>query len=276
MMELINAPGWARNVYPVTYLSGSTQDCADLHSFGPGMREIYILHYVLRGRGVFEENGRVFPVETGGTFLVRPRAVIRYAPDPADPWEYIWVDFCGSEAAALLRQTGFSFGCPVAPPLPREEMEPLYRRILAAGDGHKEYHQARATGYLHVLLSTYMEKFPPDRPRDDGYGYVQSALQFITTRYHRPLSVEDIAAHLGISRTHLFRLFHRFLAVSPNEYLARFRVQSACAMLSSSNLSVKSIAHAVGYEDQLYFSKVFRRLTGETPTGYRQSHPPAE
>ena len=65
MMELINAPGWARNVYPVTYLSGSTQDCADLHSFGPGMREIYILHYVLRGRGVFEENGRVFPVETG-------------------------------------------------------------------------------------------------------------------------------------------------------------------------------------------------------------------
>ena len=50
MMELINAPGWARNVYPVTYLSGSTQDCADLHSFGPGMREIYILHYVLRGR----------------------------------------------------------------------------------------------------------------------------------------------------------------------------------------------------------------------------------
>ena len=73
MMELINAPGWARNVYPVTYLSGSTQDCADLHSFGPGMREIYILHYVLRGRGVFEENGRVFPVETGGTFLVRPQ-----------------------------------------------------------------------------------------------------------------------------------------------------------------------------------------------------------
>ena len=84
MMELINAPGWARNVYPVTYLSGSTQDCADLHSFGPGMREIYILHYVLRGRGVFEENGRVFPVETGGTFLVRPRAVIRYAPDPGN------------------------------------------------------------------------------------------------------------------------------------------------------------------------------------------------
>lgn len=276
MMELINAPGWARNVYPVTYLSGNTQDCADLHSFGPGMREIYILHYVLRGRGVFEENGRAYPVETGGTFLVRPQAIIRYAPDPADPWEYIWVDFCGSEAAALLRQTGFSSRSPVAPPLPREEMEPLYRRILAAGDGHKEYHQARATGYLHVLLSTYMEKFPPDRPMDDGYGYVQSALQFITTRYHRPLSVEDIAAHLGISRTHLYRLFHRFLAVSPNEYLARFRVQSACAMLSSSNLSVKSIAHAVGYEDQLYFSKVFRRLTGETPTGYRQSHPPAE
>ena len=240
------------------------------------MREIYILHYVLRGRGVFEENGRAYPVETGGTFLVRPQAIIRYAPDPADPWEYIWVDFCGSEAAALLRQTGFSSRGPVAPPLPREEMEPLYRRILAAGDGHKEYHQARATGYLHVLLSTYMEKFPPDRPMDDGYGYVQSALQFITTRYHCPLSVEDIAAHLGISRTHLYRLFHRFLAVSPNEYLARFRVQSACAMLSSSNLSVKSIAHAVGYEDQLYFSKVFRRLTGETPTGYRQSHPPAE
>lgn len=118
MMELINAPGWARNVYPVTYLSGNTQDCADLHSFGPGMREIYILHYVLRGRGVFEENGRAYPVETGGTFLVRPQAIIRYAPDPADPWEYIWVDFCGSEAAALLRQTGFSSAVPWPRPFP--------------------------------------------------------------------------------------------------------------------------------------------------------------
>ena len=118
MMERINAPGWLRNVYPVTYLSGDTQDCADLHSFGPSMRENYVLHYILRGRGVFEENGRAFPVETGGTFLVRPRVVTRYAPDPADPWEYIWVDFCGNEADALFRQTGFASRGPVAPPLP--------------------------------------------------------------------------------------------------------------------------------------------------------------
>lgn len=80
MMELINAPGWARNVYPVTYLSGNTQDCADLHSFGPGMRKFISCTMSWRGRGVFEENGRAYPVETGapswcgpGHYPLRPR-----------------------------------------------------------------------------------------------------------------------------------------------------------------------------------------------------------
>lgn len=271
-MAASSLPGPPESGYSLTCLSGGRQDCADLHSYGPGIRGSYILHYVLAGRGYFETNGQVYPVETGESFLIYPNTVIRYYPDPAQPWEYTWVDFCGGEAQALLRRTGFTAARPVSPALSRETMEPLYRSIRESC-GPMPWHRARADGYLLVLLSRYIEEFPPDRQEDDGYSYVLSALQTIAARSHRPLSVEDIAARLGISRTHLYRLFQRHLGIPPHEYLARLRVRNACAMLRDSTLPIKDIARSVGFEDQLYFARVFRRYMGQSPSRYRSCGP---
>ncbi len=263
-----------RGQYPVTFLSGGVQDCSDLHRYGPGIRDIYILQYVLSGRGTYQAGDHTFALSPGQTFLIYPGEVVSYFPDEREPWVYIWVDIGGSEARGLLRQTGFTRACPVAPALPREEVEPLYRRVHTAGDGRCEYHRVQANGYLQLLLAYYMDRFPCAQPEDDGYRYVQSALQYIAASYHRPLTVEDIASFVGLSRTHLYRLFHRHLSISPNEYLTRFRIQTACSLLRSSTLPVKYIAYSVGFEDPLYFTKVFRRILGEPPTAYRLAQRP--
>ncbi len=270
-MERIEEPAWAHGQYPVTYIGGGVQDCSNMHRYGPGVREVHILQYILSGRGTYQAGGKTFPLSAGQTYLIYPKEVVTYFPDPEDPWVYIWVDMAGSETRTLLRQTGFTRDIPVSPAFPREEVEPLYRRVHKAGRGRFEHDRVRANGYLQILLAYYLERFPCTRLEDDGYRYVQQAQEFIAARCHWPLTVEEIAAALGISRSHLYRLFHRHIGISPGDYLARYRVQTACSLLRSGTLPVKYIAYSVGYEDPLYFTKVFRRVMGESPTAYRQA-----
>ena len=92
----------------LTLLATGRQDCSDLHSWGPGVRPVYIIHYILRGQGIIEYHKKTFPVHTGESFLIYPYDTIRYYPDPGNPWEYTWVEFTGKEAASLLDQTAFS------------------------------------------------------------------------------------------------------------------------------------------------------------------------
>lgn len=99
----------------LTLLATGRQDCSDLHSWGPGVRPVYIIHYILRGQGFIEYHKKTFPVHTGESFLIYPYDTIRYYPDPGNPWEYTWVEFTGKEAASLLDQTAFSPAAPVCP-----------------------------------------------------------------------------------------------------------------------------------------------------------------
>ena len=78
------------------------EDCSDLHSWGPGVRAFYIIHYVIRGAGFLECGGKRFRITAGESFLVYPYTELFCYPDPEDPWEYTWVDFTGKEMRAAF------------------------------------------------------------------------------------------------------------------------------------------------------------------------------
>jgi len=98
---------------------------------------------------------------------------------------------------------------------------------------------------------------------------VKRARQYMEEKYSYPITVEDVAAYTGISRSHLFRLFRSVEKMSPKEYLLDYRIRQACQLLKQTDLSVQSIAHSVGFEDNLYFSKVFKKYKNCTPSEYR-------
>ena len=110
----------------LTLLATGRQDCSDLHSWGPGVRPVYIIHYILRGQGFIEYHKKTFPVHTGESFLIYPYDTIRYYPDPGNPWEYTWVEFTGKEAASLLDQTAFSPAAPVCPAICPARLRQLF------------------------------------------------------------------------------------------------------------------------------------------------------
>ena len=98
---------------------------------------------------------------------------------------------------------------------------------------------------------------------------------------NKQLKIGDLTAKLpiiqggmgvGISRSHLFRSFQTYMNCSPKEFLSQYRIKQACRLLKETDLSVSAIAYSVGFENNLYFSKAFRKQKQISPTLYREKH----
>lgn len=115
--------------------------CAPGQTWGPGIRDHYLIHLVVSGKGVFEVGGRTYEVVPGDLFFARPSQLIRYTADEAQPWEYSWVGFNGACAHKLAAQLPFTDAAPVHPhPGPGEdaggpEQHLLFPRPAAPGRG---------------------------------------------------------------------------------------------------------------------------------------------
>lgn len=101
---------------------------------------------------------------------------------------------------------------------------------------------------------------------------IACAVQIIQERYAEPLTVAELAAETGLSRSQFDRQFQRLFGMSPREYLLRVRVRAACRMLIQTEDQVTQIALQTGFYDHSHFSRTFRRIMGTSPLVFRRRH----
>ncbi len=242
---------------------------ANQHRWGPGVRDVYSLHYIISGRGFLETGNSIYPIKAGESFLIVPQTEVFYYPDQKEPWEYIWIDFRGEECSRLLHMTNLSQQHPVTT-VSGEDLAPLFH--INAYTGMQPFERERANAKLRLLLSYYIEYYPKASPASKT-DYVALAKEYIENNYWKgSLSVAHVVTYVKVERSYLFRLFKEATGMSISGYLTACRIRRACDLLETSDLSIKSIACSVGFEDQLYFSKLFKKVTACTPSDYRRNH----
>lgn len=247
--------------------SCGVQKCGPGHAWGPAVRDHYLIHCVISGRGGFSCRGKRYRLSAGDGFVVVPERIVSYAADQDDPWEYCWVGFNGADAKRLMGQTGLLEREPVFHYGDRKPENLLMGICNAPGSGPGR--EARMESALLLFLAALMDRFgKPAEPRGNGYEYVQKAIQYIDYNYSGNISVASVAASAGISRSHLYRLFIQYVSMPPNEYLMRYRISKAAALLESGRLTVGEAAYSTGFSDQLYFSRVFKKYMGVPPSRY--------
>ena len=116
--------------------------------------------------------------------------------------------------------------------------------------------------------------FGTDSQPQQTSALVKRALAYLHQNYTRPLSRWEIAKAIDVSEDYLSRVFHRELGLSPWDYLNRYRIYQAKELLRRTNDPIQAVARQVGFKDQAYFSRVFRNLTGISPSAFRE-HPTA-
>lgn len=247
------------------------QKCKPGFQWGPGVRDHYLIHHVLRGQGYFETQGRSYHLKRGDTFLIYPNREVCYRADEEDPWEYTWVGFAGVDAFCLLNHTDFSEDFPVLEQAQiSREIERKIQGVYGA-KGNTFYHAVSMTGALYSMIAMLMENSSAGKGRKDPQANrVERAVQYIAEHYSYPITIEDIAGYTGVSRSNLYRMFQKVLKRSPKDYVEEYRIRQACQLLEETGLPIAAVAHSVGYEDNLYFSKAFKKCKGQTPSGYRK------
>ena len=248
------------------------QKCDPLYQWGPGIRDHYLIHYIISGKGYYYIKNERIELSAGDCFLVYPNTEVTYQADKEDPWEYAWVGFTGSDAAIILQATDFTKKKPYLTNL--SFGDDLKRQLLhiydARGNGFE--HAVEMTGRLYTALAILMHGATNQKAKNTANSYVQKSIEYISSNYSYPITVEDIASYVGLSRSQLFRSFETVLGISPKEYLTDFRIKQSCYLLEHSDLSITSIANSIGFDNSLYFSKTFHKVKGMPPKEYRKKH----
>lgn len=245
------------------------QKCDPLYQWGPGIRDHYLIHYVISGNGFYKVNCRTYELHSGDSFLVYPNTEVLYYAAESEPWEYAWVGFTGSDASIILKATDFTTQKPLISGTPHGTS--IHRQLLHIYDarGNEFEHAVEMTGRLYTMLALFMHGSLHQNTQNSANSYVQKGIEYISSNYSYAITVADIAGYVGVSRSHLFRSFETVLGKSPKEYLTDFRMKQACYLLEHSDLSITAIANSLGFDNSLYFSKTFHKQKGIPPKDFR-------
>lgn len=249
-------------------LYSGIQDCADMHSWGPGARTYTVIHYILRGKGTFIRNGKHFTVTVGESFVIRPFETVWYYPDKDDPWMYTWVEFEHEHFLPFLNNIAFARDNCIIGLVESACIRPLFDMLCNA---MPVLSSNAAYGLTLAVLGTYADLFPlaVDGESDDTAAAAEAVIR---REFYKPdFGIAALCAAIGTSRATLHRCFTKRYAISPGAYLLQYRLAGAKKLLEHGQ-SVKATALFCGFRDPLYFSRLFKAATGTSPTAYKKIH----
>lgn len=255
------------------------EKCEPGHSYGPAKRNHYLFHYVISGKGKLladDRNGVThdFQLHSGQGFLIFPEQTNTYTADIHEPWEYTWLEFDGLRVKHTLEMAGLS------------EDQPIYNaRFSSLGEQmrdemlyiarHNEESSLRLIGHLYLFLDLLTrsalgaKKLGGNKMRDY---YIREAIAYIENNYQYDISVEDIADSIGLNRSYLGKIFRNAVGNAPQQFLMKYRMVKATEFLMLTQLSINEIGAAVGYPNQMRFSRAFKTVYGVSPREWRSSN----
>ena len=245
------------------------QACEKGHFFGPAVRTHYLIHFVMKGKGIYKTEYGLYEVHEGEAFLIRPEEKTYYKADSEKPWSYAWVAFDGEETAVLLSRYYPDIYHPVCT---IGEMDvSFYFEKLLDSFGNTTENRERVLGYFYLIMSCLTRSVSGvDRSPVGEEGYYKKACAFIRHNYSYQIQIRDVAGYVGIDRTYLYRIFMHQAGKSPKQYLSQYRLSEAKEMLYNTEYQITEIAYSCGYHDSSAFCRHFQKEMRMTPAEYRR------
>lgn len=227
-----------------------------------------LLQYTISGKGSFQTPDHTYPQQAGDLFLVQVPGDSQYSlPDDSECWDVLYLEF-SSECLPLLyhihQSCGPAFHLETSSTLP-EQMKQLYADAISNQLASVFDNSKAAYAFLLDLADYALENPALSSPR------VTLAKNYLDSNYYNTdLNLDEVADAVGLSKYHLCREFNHLYGISPGKYLANLRLQKSCALLLQNRQhTIAEIASMVGFSNDNYFCKVFRKAFGTTPTQYR-------
>ena len=243
-----------------------------LPTWRPRGRIDYQLLYVASGKTVFYFNGEPKEVAAGHMVLFQPKQEQHYEYFAVDRPEVYWVHFTGSDVRNILKHYDI----------------PLDRHVIYSGSSatyaylFKEMiHELQTcrTGFEELLDMSLRQIFllvqrswEERKPTVSSYlqEEIDYARKYFNEHYNEDISIEEYAQSRGMSVSWFLRNFKQMTMKSPMQYILTIRINNAVSLLETTDYNVTEISTIIGYDNPLYFSRIFKKQKGVSPSDYRK------
>jgi AraC family transcriptional regulator of arabinose operon len=232
----------------------------------------HILIACLSGRGSCRLDEQKWSLAPGDLLFLPPRGHHVYEANPGSPWTIFWIHFRGLRAEDHLESLGVTAARPITsvdnPTIMFEAFEDTFRHVLHG------FSDAAMTGlstaFARLLGLAKVHQHVAGLRSRHGETRLLKVLALMREDSTRPWTLAELAREAAMSIPHFTELCRRQTGMPPLALLIRLRLQRAMDLLQQGNHNVSEAALAVGYEDPFYFSRLFRKHMGVSPSACRQ------
>lgn len=238
----------------------------------PRGRLDYQLLYVASGKAHFYFQGKEEIVSAGNMVLYRPKEEQRYYYYGAEHPEVYWVHFTGNNVKNILRQYGIADDIHVIHTNTSLEYKRLFSLMIQELKLCKDDYEELLVHYLKELLIMIHRVLINNPPGKSSFLITEmdDAVQYFHTNYNQTISIENYAAKHNMSVSWFIRNFKEYTNATPAQYILSLRISNARTLLENTSYNVSEISNIVGYENPLYFSRIFKKQCGMSPSEFRK------
>jgi AraC-like DNA-binding protein len=232
----------------------------------------YQIVYVSSGKGVLEvQDAEPILIEAGTIFLLFPNVWHRYRPLVETGWEEFWVGFSGHYAEYLMRQDCFNPKNPVLKVGFDNEILHIFIRLIDISKQESRVFSQMASCFVIQLLGLVnAAALMMDKTKSRQEQIIQAIRFKIHENWNENIDFEQIAAENNITYDFFRKAFKGVMGVPPGQYLLNIKIEKAAQLLRETNLTISEIATKTGFENEFYFSRMFKNKMNCTASSYRK------
>lgn len=233
-----------------------------------------MLIYCTDGRGKYHIHDKTYQVEKNQYIIIPPHVPYSFEADVNDPWTIYWIHFRGKLVNSFLSPN----------PSPQIILSDERSRQQVRIRLFEETYNSFAMGYikeylsyssmcLYTFLSTFIfqEQFRHiGTPTHNELSFSMRVIYYLQEHVETNLTLQELAEYFKYSESHFSTLFQKETGTSPIHYFTRLKIQKACQYIELTDMKLNEIAMRLGFEEQAYFSRVFTKVMGISPSAYRK------
>ena len=229
----------------------------------------YTIIYVLRGKGFCDIDDKRFELTEGSLVLYLPNERQKYGFLQDDNSVILWSHFSGT-ACDVFNE--FVIKTPTILTISdRKQFESAFSKMLVAFYKKNEYSEMLCSSYMSVLISLIAQS-GTDSPKMNLKFYnenIEKVLAEMLIHYNQPIDIKKYAKFCSVGEDHFIRIFKAYTGLPPYNYQLNLRINHAMELLENTSMTISECAEEVGFSDAAYFSRIFKKFTGRTPSYYK-------
>lgn len=238
-------------------------------------RKDYCLQYILRGKGNYFTNNKLYSLRKGSLWLLPKDQYHYYMADREDPYEYYWIHIDGNGAERFLHEIGLSEDNPVIDNLNDPEITVAFIKLIEAAKQNNVNNHLLLSN-VHSLLytiETAIKQSKMKRISNEKDSAIDDTIAYIKEHYKKDITLNDLANISRLDKKYFVKKFKIKTGLTPIQFLIQYRISQSCNLLHSP-LSLTEIALNCGFNTVGNYLRRFKDFLGIPPTQYRQNITP--